>query len=227
MPVSAIIPAYNEERTLAATIRALTSIPEISEIIVVDDGSADATAQVARDAGADCVVVLPRNIGKGGALLRGVDMARGDVLCFVDGDLGSSAVEFSDLLKPVLHRETDMAVASWPRARRKGGFGLVKGLASWGIYLLTGFHPGAPLSGQRVLRRAVFEKAVHSRDGFGVEVGLTVGCLRNGYNLQEVPVAMKHRETGRTLSGFVHRGRQFIQVFRTLWRMWQQPKERR
>lgn len=220
MLISAIVPAFNEEARIGDTIRALCAIPEIHEVIVVDDGSTDRTTDKAREAGAHQVISLALNRGKGGALACGADVACGDVLCFVDADLGASATEFVKLIEPVKRGEVDMVVASFPPAKRRAGIGLVKGLAVWGIQQLSGFRSQAPLSGQRVLKRKIWEQAVCARDGFGVEVGLTVDCLRHGYTMREVPVLMVHRETGRDLQGFKHRGRQFVQVSRTLWRLW-------
>ena len=220
MKISAIIPAFNEEKKIAQTIEALTKLPEIDEIIVVDDGSKDDTSGVAQRAGVHRVITLSKNFGKGEALSRGVKEARGSIICFADADLGSSAGEFRKLIEPVMAELVDMTVAAWPKSKRRAGFGLVKGIASFGIMRLTGFSPVSPLSGQRVLKREVWEKTVLARSGFGVEVGLTVECLKNGYDLLEVPVNMFHRETGRTIAGFFHRGKQFIQVSRTLMRLW-------
>ena len=123
MQVSAIIPAYNEAAVIGATIRALQKIPELAEILVIDDGSEDLTAAQALLAGA-AVRRLPQNVGKGGALQEGVRLAQGEILCFVDADLGQSAVEFRHLLRPVLAGEADMTVAVFPPAARPGGFGL-------------------------------------------------------------------------------------------------------
>ena len=220
MDVTAIIPAYNEASRIGSTLASLRTVQDISEIIVVDDGSHDQTADVAKQAGAHRVIILAQNCGKGGALATGVAVARGDILCFVDADLGSSAAEFSKLLHPVLTGEADMTVAEFPPATRPAGLGFVKKLAVWGIRSLSGVTPASPLSGQRVLRRSVWDSALCARDGFGVEVGLTVDCVRNGYTMVEVPVFMTHRETGRDWHGFRHRGKQFVEISRTLWRLW-------
>ncbi|HZK25426.1 MAG TPA: glycosyltransferase family 2 protein [Oscillospiraceae bacterium] len=219
MQVSAIIPAYNEAQSIGTTILALQKIAEVEEILVIDDGSSDLTAVQALLAGAS-VRQLPHNLGKGGALQEGVRLAQGKILCFVDADLGESAKEFTYLLQPVLRDEADMTIAIFPPARRRGGLGLVKGLAIYGIRKLCGYHPLSPLCGQRVLRREVWDNLRTPLAGFGVEVGLTVECLRNGYRLQEIPVQMTHRETGRDLSGFRHRGKQFLHLLRTLQQLW-------
>ena len=218
MTISAVIPAYNEEMNIASTIDALRSIGMIDEIIVVDDGSIDQTADMAVAEGVT-VISLPENKGKAAALAEGVMKASGDILCFVDADLDTSAVEFAHLISPVANKEVDMTIAAFPKAKRKGGFGLVKGLAVFGIAKLAGYRALSPLSGQRVLRRAVWDCAYPRLSGFGVEVGLTVQCLRSGYTLREVPVMMTHRETGRDLAGFKHRGRQFVDLLRTFSRL--------
>jgi len=226
MAISAIIPAFNEERKIGETVKALRVVREISEIIVVDDGSRDRTAAEAKQAGADHVLILPENRGKGGALAAGVALANGEILCFVDADLGATAAEFVSLVKPVLLGEADMAVAQFPAGSRSAGLGLVKGLASWGIHALSGYLSVSPLSGQRVLRRRVWEKALFARDGFGVEVGLTIDCIRHGYTVTEVPLTMTHRETGRDWQGIKHRGKQFIHVSLTLFRLWVNGREK-
>ncbi len=204
-PVSVIIPAYNEEQNIEATLRGLEGIEEIGEIIVVDDGSADRTAALAAAGGAR-VMELAANMGKGRAMQEGLEHAENEIIAFLDADLGETAAEVKKLLLPVLAGETDMAVGRWPKGKGRSGFGVAQGLAQWGIRRLAGFTCASPLSGQRVIKR---EFLAELEEGFGVEVGMTIDCLRKGGRMQEVPVNMKHRFTGRDWQGFRHRGRQF------------------
>lgn len=214
--VSAIIPAYNEAGRVGETVRALARAGVADEVLVVDDGSWDGTGAAAAGAGA-AVLRLPSNGGKGAALDAGAALARGRVLLFLDADLGATAGEAAALVAPVLSGEADMAVAVFPRrGGGNGGFGLTVGLARWGIRRLTGLCPVAPLSGQRALRRPLYDAAGPCAPGFGVEVGLTVDALRAGFRVVEVPVRMDHAVTGRDLAGFCHRGRQFLAVLRAL-----------
>lgn len=213
--VSAVVPAFNEERRVAETVRALRSSGAADEVIVVDDGSRDRTAAVAEAAGAR-VLRLVDNRGKGEALNRGAALARGDVLLFVDADLGETAAEAARLVEVVRAGEADMAVAVFPRPRHAGGFGLVIGLARFGIRALTGMRLQAPLSGQRAMLRRVFDAVGRCAGGFGAEVGLTVDAARAGFCIVEVRTVMAHRATGRDLAGFTHRGRQFVAVLRVL-----------
>ncbi len=216
--VVAIVPAYNEAEFIHQTVTALSGITAITKVLVVDDASTDNTATLAARAGAG-VITLEKNMGKGEALNTGVQAAPADIYLLLDGDLGASASDAEHLLKPVLAGQADMTVAQFPPARRKGGFGMVKRLARWGILLFTGQNMKSPLSGQRAMTRAVLESVYPFASGYGVEVGMTIKAARMGYRVLEVPVQMTHAETGRDIKGFRHRGKQFWHITRTLLRV--------
>jgi len=215
MKASVIIPAFNEEGRIGATVRAVRRIPEVVEVIVVNDGSTDATEKEARQAGAR-VLNMPGNSGKGAALNRGVRAAAAEIVVLLDGDLGATAGEARKLIRPILDDEADMTIARFPPPRRKGGFGLVKGLAARGIYYFTGLKMQSPISGQRALKREALPYVFPVAGGYGAEVGMTIAAARAGFRILEVPVLMGHRETGRDLKGFIHRGRQFRDIALTL-----------
>lgn len=217
--ISVIVPAYNEADRIAETLRAISQLTEISEIIVVDDGSTDETGAVARK-WADHVIRQEQNRGKGHALDLGWRQSKGDIVVFLDADLGKTAAHAGRLIEPVVLNECDMTIAKFPPAQTKGGFGLVKALADRGVTRLTGHHIAAPLSGQRAIRRELLEKVPPLTRDFGIEISLTVETLRNGFRICEVPIAFRHRESGRNWEGFVHRGRQFVHISRTLYRLW-------
>jgi glycosyltransferase involved in cell wall biosynthesis len=215
MKISVLIPAYNEEDRIKKTISALSIITAISQIVVVDDGSGDRTAQVAEKAGAS-VVKLEKNSGKGAALNYGAKYVQGDIVCLIDADLESSAGEVYKLIDPILTGEADLTIGRFPEKRKKAGFGLVKKLASWGIKVNTGQIFAEPLSGQRAFTKAAFAQLLPFASGFGVEVLLTIKALKRGLRVVEVETKMAHRETGRDISGFWHRGKQFVQVLKVL-----------
>ena len=220
--VTAVIPAYNEQDTIGATIAAVRRISSVDEIVVVDDGSSDKTADEARAAGADKVISLDCNKGKGSALEVGIGAASGEALLFVDADLGESASHAFALVQAVVSGEADMAIAMLPAqtksGSRSGGFGLVLRLARWGIRRLGGRVMKAPLSGQRALRREVIGQSPKLDRGFGIEVGLTIDALRAGYRVEEIPAPLTHRATSRDIRGFLHRGRQFADVLSAILR---------
>jgi glycosyltransferase involved in cell wall biosynthesis len=216
MTVSAIIPARNEAARIAETLESLKMVAGIDQIIVVDDGSIDDTASVAEAHGAD-VLRLPRSQGKGGAMNAGVRASHGEALLFLDADLGRSSEEASLLLGPVIAGDADMTIAEFTASGRKGGgFGLVVGLARAGIHSLTGRTMRAPISGQRALKREVWEKVGGIAPGFGAEVALTVDAIKAGFRVLEVPTKMTHRVTGNDWQGIRHRARQFAHVARAL-----------
>ncbi len=215
--VSIIIPAFNEAAVIADTVTAVRRLPHVQEILVVDDGSEDGTARVAGEAGAR-VIVQEKNFGKGAALTRGLSASQGDYLCFLDADLGDSAARAASLYLPVREGKVDIAVAGFPPAKTKGGFGLVTRLARYGLYFFTGITFQSPLSGQRAMSRRTAEALAPFAAGFGVEVALTIDAHREGFRILEIPVQMSHRETGRDWQGFCHRGRQCYHVARVFCR---------
>lgn len=214
MRVAVLIPAHNEEERVVATVRSALAIPGVTRVALVDDGSTDTTARLAEQAGAK-VIRLPENLGKGAALEAGADaLADADVVLLLDADLAETAEQGALLLAPVLAGDADMAIATFPPAEGKAGFGLVKNLARWGIRVLgdKAFGASAPLSGQRAMTRACLSAIRPFASGYGAEVGITVRALRASMKVVEVPTAMAHAATGRDLSGFMHRGRQFVDV---------------
>jgi glycosyltransferase involved in cell wall biosynthesis len=214
--ISVLIPAYNEAERIGATLEAARALPFLREIIVIDDGSADNTAQIAESSGADIVFRQP-HAGKGAALNRGRRLAQGSVMLLLDADLGASAREATKLLEPVLTGSADMTIATFPvLSGKKGGMGLVVRQARNGIRALTGRVMQAPLSGQRAIRREVLEDIGGFAEGWGVEVHLTVKALRAGFKVLEIPTQMTHRVTGRRPADILHRVRQFVAVVRVL-----------
>jgi len=219
--VVALIPAHNESQRIESTLRAVNALADIDRVVVIDDGSTDGTADIARSAGAE-VLVLNRNVGKGAALDAGLALVRStaEVVVLLDGDLGESAGQAHLLLAPVLRGDAEMSVAQFPRPAGKAGFGLVMNLARWGIRTLGGpFDAQAPLSGQRALNQQAIEVCTPFAFGYGVEVALTIRALRAGLRVVEVPTTMEHAATGRNLAGFRHRGRQFVHVLNALLRL--------
>jgi len=213
--VTILVPAYNEAAYIQQTVKALGGLPYIREILVVDDGSNDNTAALAKQAGA-LVIKQQINQGKGSALNKGLKAAKGAVVCFVDADLGGSAAEAIKLYLPIRDKKADLVIGSFPKPRIKGGFGIATKVAKLGLYIFTGTKFLSPLSGQRAMGMETALELAPFANGFGVEVGLTIDASRKGYQLLEVPVDMHHRESKRDLSGFRHRGRQCYHVARVL-----------
>jgi glycosyltransferase involved in cell wall biosynthesis len=213
--VDVIIPAYNEQDRIESTVNAVKNLDGVNKIIVVDDASSDRTAEIVRRLDVD-LVEMGENGGKGKAIRAGLEAVEADIVALLDGDLGDSASELSKLITPVLDGSADFTIAKFGKAKKKGGFGFVKQLAKKGVYFYTKQEIDTTLSGQRVYKKSIVDSIKYIPDRFGIEVAMTVESLKLGYRLREVEVEMTHAETGRDLSGFIHRGRQFWDILKTL-----------
>lgn len=223
--MAVIVPARNEAARLAETVLAAADLPNVAVVIVVDDGSDDGTGDLAREAGA-VVSRHPTSLGKAAAMETGAsvasvldqyDRARAPRhLLFLDADLGKTAANAAPLMTPVLEGAADMVIASIPAAVSPGGHGFVVRLARKGILRTTGWATAQPLSGQRCMTRACFEKVCPLAPGFGVETGMTIDALTRGQRVVEVEVDLGHNVTGRDWRSQLHRGRQYRDVMRAL-----------
>jgi len=226
--VAAIIAAKDEAVRIVSTIAAVRRIDGVDRVIVVDDGSSDATARLAGEAGA-VVVRHSRNRGKAAAMatgasaVAGLDLrnpslsgrARG--LLFVDADLAQSAASLAALIPPVASGAADMTIAVLPpQETTGGGHGFVVRLARKGIERRASWAPAQPLSGMRCLSREAFDAASPLARGWGVEVGLTIDVLGAGLRVLEVPCELQHRVTGSDWRGQLHRARQYRDVWLAL-----------
>jgi hypothetical protein len=197
-----LVAARDEEERIAATVGALRDRFPEAEVLVADDGSRDGTADAAEAAGA-IVLRLPRR-GKGEALSAGERAAAPGRLLLCDADLEGD-------LRPLLESSADLAIAGFAHPQR-GGFGIVKRIGGALVRLRSGYEPREPLSGQRLLslhaRAACFPLA----PGFGCEVRMTIDAVHAGLSIGEDAYELAHRPTGRDLGGFLHRGRQLLEI---------------
>ncbi|HEY8485852.1 MAG TPA: glycosyltransferase family 2 protein [Limnochordales bacterium] len=212
------MPAWQEASRVGKTVAALRRLDQVAEVVVVDDGSSDATAQAAAQSGAR-VIRLPRRRGKGAALLRGVQAAGQRWVLLCDADLEESAAVLGTLCAVVATGQADMAVAV-PQASTGRGLGLVRAVAGLGVRWLGGARLAAPLSGQRALSRELALRLMGGPPcGFGVEVRMGVRALRWGVRVAEVALPVTHRSTGWRAPDVLHRGIQLWDVGRTLARL--------
>jgi glycosyltransferase involved in cell wall biosynthesis len=204
-------------RAALASMQQSAKDERVARLAVKADG--DAPHAVGADGDAPHAVGADGDVGIGGtAKIDGtaeidgtaseaVEAATVAVLC--DADLGASAMLLAALADAVRERRADLAVAVFAR-RLGGGLGLAVGFARWAIRGLCGLDLRAPLSGQRAVRVDALEDLLPFAEGFGMEVGMTIDAARAGHRVLEVELRLEHRATHRTLSGFVHRGRQLL-----------------
>jgi glycosyltransferase involved in cell wall biosynthesis len=212
--VVALVPAHREADRIADTVSSLAEIDVLDEIVVVDDGSEDGTASAALAAGAT-VLRVPVRVGKGVALegaLRRLPAA--GVWLFADADLGRHASNLERLVQEVVAGRADLAIAGFPPLT-DGGFGLVKRASGRAIRTLCGFDAAEPLSGQRAITAACLAAVRPLAAGFGLETAMTIDAVRAGFRVVEIPIeGLSHRPTGRSWRGFLHRGRQGVDIAR-------------
>lgn len=193
MRISVILPARNEAEGLRRTLPALRAVLPEAEVIVADDGSTDATAQVAAAAGAR-VLSAPYPMGNGAAIKRGARAATGEVLVFMDADGQHDPADIPRLLAP-LQAGYDMAVGARDRAgQANAGRGLANAfynrLASW----VTGHRIADLTSGFRAVRADRFREFLHLLpNGFSYPTTCTMAFFRSAYPVAYVPVAVSPR----------------------------------
>lgn len=213
--VSVIIPAYNESSCIMRTLESLRGIESIKEIIVVDDGSTDSTFQILKPLKEIMLLHIKHNKGKGYAVKYALDYVNNELVALLDADLCESASEINKLINHIKPNEKSIIIGRLPTPLRKGGFGIVKKVSGKGFQALTSKRVDSLLSGQRILP-IDFLRSIDLPDGFGLEFKITLEGIRKGFEIIEVPVDMHHRESGRDIKGFIHRGKQCLDILSTI-----------
>ena len=202
-----LIPAYNEAVRLRCVVEvALRST--LGPVLVVDDGSSDATAAIATEAGAD-VLRLPHNLGKGGAVFEGARQLQSDMVVLIDADLtGLTEAHLHALATPVLRGQVEMT----------------RGVFVGGRWRTTMAQRIAPqLNGQRgLVRERLLEVTGLRISRYGIEVAITEHAKRAGWRSRDIPMpgvsqVMKEEKRG-ALPGFIVRLRMYREILGTLYR---------
>jgi len=213
--IAVVVPALDEEQAIGKVLR---DIPEgASQVVVVDNGSRDRTAEVARGLGAE-VVAEPRR-GYGQACLTGIaQLDRPDIVVFLDGDYSDYPEEMSALVAPLLTGEADMVIGSRTLGQREKGALLPQArFGNWLSTLLIRLLFGVSftdLGPFRALRFDALQRlAMQDRD-FGWTVEMQVKAARLGLRAVEVPVRYRRRigtsKITGTLSGTLRAGHKIL-----------------
>jgi len=182
--VSLIIPAYNEEKNIGNVIEIAQKVSAISEIIVVDDGSKDKTAQISKDLGVE-VISHHKNLGKGEALKTGISSANGEILLFLDADWENITVgKIWAIIKPVLKGRADFVKATFTRSRgRVTEFGIKPMMKV--LYPEMNFEQ--PISGQFAGKKEFLEK-VQIEPKWGIDIAILLDAIKEDLRIVEVSV---------------------------------------
>ena len=193
MSLSIIIPARNEANAIHQVVETARATYPDAQIIVVDDGSTDATGENASNAGAE-VIRHPVSLGNGAAVKAGARAATGSVLAFMDGDGQHDAREFESLLK-CLEEGFQMVIG----ARDSGSHANVGRLFANGLYngvasLMSGHKIPDLTSGFRVARADLFKRFLYLLpNGFSYPTTITMAFLRSGYPVRFEPISAASR----------------------------------
>jgi glycosyltransferase involved in cell wall biosynthesis len=176
--MTAVIPAFNEANHIQRVLDPLRHTPQLSEIIVVDDGSADDTAVVVTACRAADeriqLISLPRNVGKGGAIMAGIQASSSDLLVLLDADLiDLRPSHLRALVQPVQQHHCAMTLGIFKNGRQQTN------LSHRYFYFL---------SGQRCLRWSAFSHAAAFHDTrWGIEMAFNLTAWQRGLRVQQVP----------------------------------------
>jgi len=209
--VSIIIPAYNESQTIGGIVLKIKELYPDYEIIVVNDGSMDDTAAIAKEAGAH-VHSHPYNIGNGAAIKSGIRVANGDILVFMDGDGQHDPKDIARLIEYM--PDYDMVVgarfiSSQASVGRAIGNKLYNVLASY----VAKFKIQDLTSGFRAVKSDLARQFLYLLPNtYSYPTTLTLSVLRSGRPLQYIPIEVKNRKTGKSNIGLFKDGVRFFMI---------------
>ena len=209
--VSVIIPVFNEAENIGQIIREIATIYPDYEIIVVNDGSTDDTAEVAKGAGA-IVFSHPYNIGNGAAIKSGIRIASGDVLIFMDGDGQHDPRDIKKMLD--LFPDYDMVVGARPKGHQASlwralGNRVYNGFASY----VAKFPIEDLTSGFRAVKAEIARSFLYLLPNtYSYPTTMTLGVLRSGRSVKYVPIQSKKRSKGKSKVKLFRDGVRFFMI---------------
>jgi glycosyltransferase involved in cell wall biosynthesis len=199
MRLSVIVPAYNEENTIASVLLSLVKeIPDVHEIIVVDDGSKDRTAEITAamcdEYPAIHLICQPANQGKTAALRAGFAASTGDVVVVQDADLEYDPVEIPQLIDPITTGRADVVYGSRFMIRKASRVlyfrhFMANQLLTFLSNLLTDLNLSDVETGYKAFRGEIIRKMIIETRGFGFEIEVTAKVAKLKCRIFEVPIS--------------------------------------
>lgn len=197
--LSVIVPAYNEEKTIAAVIHSLVEvIPQNSEIIVVNDGSRDKTAEIVKSLCQKfanlCLLEQPKNMGKTAALITGFAASGGEIVIIQDADLEYDPVDIGVVIEPIVTGKADVVYGSRFLVRRAARVlyfrhYLANKFLTFLSNLLTDINLSDVETGYKAFRGEIIRNMVIEAKGFGFEIEVTAKIAKLKCRIFEVPIS--------------------------------------
>ena len=210
--LSVLIPVYNEERTVGEIItRVLALGPVVKEVVVVDDGSKDATAEAVRAVAATDPKVrfhqLPKNQGKTAAIAKALELATGEVIIIQDADLEYDPAEIPEVIAPILSGVADVVFGSRFLVRKAARVLYFRHyLANTGLTFLCNLLTNRNMTDietcYKAFRADVIKPLALTSKGFGMEVEISAMVCKTKARTYEVPISYYGRsyEEGKHIS---------------------------
>jgi len=200
--LSVIVPCYNERATVAELLRRVKEVPIDKEIIVIDDkstdGSRDVVAALAQQWPEIRQILQPVNMGKGAALRRGIEEARGDIVLIQDADLEYDPDEYPKLIQPIVDGHADVVFGSrfegYPRRVMLYWHRLGNTFLTHLSNIFTNLDLTDMETCYKVFRREIIQSIKLRSDRFGFEPEVTAKVARRGYRIFEVPISYYGRD---------------------------------
>ncbi len=198
MKTAVLIPAYNEEKTIAKVVKDFRRELPKADILVYDNNSKDRTAKLARKAGAK--VVKAEKQGKGNVVQKMFSEVEADVYVMVDGDDTYPAEYVHELIKPIIRNEADMVVGMRMNGFVKEEKALLHKIGNnaikWSLNLCFPTKVKDMLSGYRGFNKDIVKNLNLMSSGFTIETEMTIKALESGYRIKEVPIKYRERPKG-------------------------------
>ncbi len=219
MKLTVVMPVYNERETVKEIVERVLKVPEVYELVVVDDCSTDGTYEVLKRIPGIKLVRHERNMGKGAAIRTGIRYATGDYMVVQDADLEYNPEEYGKLLSPILRGEAVVVYGS--RFLGGGEFLRASYIANKILTFVTNLLFNGKLTDMetcyKCLPVSLLKKLRLKANRFEFEPEVTAKLLRLGYKIKEVPISYKGRSVAK---GKKIRWKDGVIALWTLFKIW-------
>ncbi|MCJ7623910.1 MAG: glycosyltransferase family 2 protein [Anaerolineaceae bacterium] len=202
MNLSIIIPVFNEVQTIADIVERVVAVPLEKEIILVDDGSSDGSADVVESLISGQIKAFHHKVnrGKGAAILTGFEAAAGEVFVVQDADLEYDPQDFIRLIEPIKTGSADVVYGVRSLGSQKPVMRWGNQFVTWITNLLYGQHLKDMETCYKMMRREIALSLDLECRGFDVEAEITAKILRSGFSIHELPISYNARYDNKKLT---------------------------